>query len=58
MSEEKDLNRDIIDGKIIEWNNLSSEELKKMKEEYKNKEKELLKKINEELEPDEDDLSL
>ena len=33
MSDKKDLNRDIIDGKIIEWNNLSSEELKKMKEE-------------------------
>ena len=50
MSEE--LKKDIIDGKIIDWNNLSDEELKKMKKQYEQKEKEILAKINKELEDD------
>ena len=47
MSEE--LKRDIIDGRIIDWNKLSIDELKKMKKEYEEKEKMLLKKIDEQL---------
>ena len=45
----EELKRDIIDGRIIDWNKLSIDELKKMKKEYEEKEKMLLKKIDEQL---------
>lgn len=51
-----ELKRDIIDGKIIDWRNLSLEELKKMKQECKQKEKDILDKINKTLEREADDL--
>ena len=44
MSEE--LGRDIVDGKIIDWTKMSTEELKKIKETVKENEKAILKKIN------------
>ena len=50
---EKELKRDIVDGKIIDWSKLSKEELISMKTEFEKKEKELLKKIDKELTADE-----
>ncbi len=51
---ESDLKKDIIDGKIIDWSKLSTEELKRMKEEYEKKESKIRMKINEELAVTED----
>lgn len=48
MSEE--LRKDIVDGKIVDWQKLEVSELEKMKEKLQAKEKEILAKIDEELE--------
>lgn len=48
MSEE--LRKDIVDGKIVDWQKLEVSELEKMKEKLQEKEKEILAKIDEELE--------
>ena len=53
MSDE--LKKDIVDGRIINWENLSLNQLKDMKEEYKKKEKEILAKIDKELKKEDDD---
>ena len=50
---EKELKRDIVDGKIIDWSKLSQEELTAMKKELEKKEEKLLNKINKELNDDE-----
>ena len=52
---EEDLGTDIVDGKIINWNNLTVEELKKMKSQYEEKERQILKKIDKELNKEDDD---
>ena len=46
---EDKLGSDMIDGKFVDWDNMTQEELKKMKLEYEKKQKEILRKINEEL---------
>ena len=51
MSEE--FKKDIIDGRIIDWDKLSDEELESIRKNLKQKEQELLRKINKELELDE-----
>lgn len=56
MSDE--LGRDIIEGRIIDWSKMSTEELKKMRESVKEKEKAILNKINKELEQDDEEESL
>ena len=43
------LGKDIIDGRIIDWSKLTTEDLEKMKEVYEEKENEILKKIDQEL---------
>ena len=48
------LGKDIVDGRIINWDKMSVEDLEKMKQLYEEKEKEIRKKINEELERDDD----
>ncbi len=56
MSEE--LGRDIVEGRIVDWTKMSTEELKKMRASAKEKEKAILNKINKELEQDDDEVSL
>ena len=51
---EDKLGSDMIDGKFVDWDNMTQEELKKMKLEYEKKQKEILRKINEELKLDSD----
>lgn len=43
------LGKDIIDGRIIDWSKLTTEDLEKMKKVYEGKENEILKKIDQEL---------
>lgn len=43
------LGKDIIDGRIIDWSKLTTEDLEKMKKVYEEKENEILKKIDQEL---------
>lgn len=46
---EDKLGSDMIDGKFVDWDNMTQEELQKMKLKYKKREEEILRKINEEL---------
>lgn len=46
---EDKLGIDMIDGKFVDWDNMTQEELKEMKLKYEKKQKEILRKINEEL---------
>ena len=46
---ESDLKKDIIDGRIIDWSKLSTEELKRMKKAYEERENEIRMKIDKEL---------
>lgn len=39
------LGKDIIDGRIIDWSKLTTEDLEKMKKVYEEKENEILKKL-------------
>ena len=55
---EEELGRDIVDGKIIDWSTMSTEELKKMRETLKAKETELLNQIDKELEKKENKINL
>ena len=50
---ESDLKKDIIDGRIIDWSKLSTEELKRMKEAYEERENETRMKIDKELDLEE-----
>ena len=50
---ESDLKKDIIDGRIIDWSKLSTEELKRMKKAYEERENEIRKKIDKELDLEE-----
>ena len=52
---EDKLGSDMIDGEFIDWDNMTQEELKKLKLKYQKKEEEILRKINEELKLDSDD---
>lgn len=47
--ETEELGKDIIDGKIIDWSQLSTEELIALKEKLQKTQDEILKKIDEEL---------
>ena len=51
---EDKLGSDMIDGKFVDWDNMTQEELQKMKLKYKKREEEILRKINEELKLDSD----
>lgn len=51
---EDKLGIDMIDGKFVDWDNMTQEELKEMKLKYEKKQKEILRKINEELKLDSD----
>ena len=46
---ESDLKKDIIDGRIIDWSKLSTEELKRMKKAYEERENKIRMKIDKEL---------
>jgi hypothetical protein len=50
---ESDLKKDIIDGRIIDWSKLSTEELKRMKKAYEERENEIRTKIDKELDLEE-----
>ena len=50
---ESDLKKDIIDGRIIDWNKLSTEELKRMKKAYEERENKIRMKIDKELDLEE-----
>lgn len=50
---ESDLKKDIIDGRIIDWSKLSTEELKRMKKAYEERENEIQMKIDKELDLEE-----
>ena len=50
---ESDLKKDIIDGRIIYWSKLSTEELKRMKKAYEERENEIRMKIDKELDLEE-----
>ena len=50
---ESDLKKDIIDGRIIDWSKLSTEELKRMKKAYEERENEIRMKIDKELDLEE-----
>ena len=50
---ESDLEKDIIDGRIIDWSKLSTEELKRMKKAYEERENEIRMKIDKELDLEE-----
>lgn len=50
---ERDLKKDIIDGRIIDWSKLSTEELKRMKKAYEERENEIRMKIDKELDLEE-----
>ena len=50
---ESDLKKDIIDGRIIDWIKLSTEELKRMKKAYEERENEIRMKIDKELDLEE-----
>ena len=45
--------KDIIDGRIIDWSKLSTEELKRMKKAYEERENEIRMKIDKELDLEE-----
>ncbi len=49
------LGSDIIDGKIINWDDLTQEQLKELKLKYEKKQKEILAKIEKELKLDENE---
>lgn len=42
---EETLNTDIIDGKMINWEKLSNEEIKELKSQAESKEKEIIQKL-------------
>lgn len=50
---ESDLKKDIIDGRIIDWSKLSTEELKRMKKAYEERKNEIRMKIDKELDLEE-----
>ena len=50
---ESDLKKDIIDGRIIDWSKLSTEELKRMKKAYEERENVIRMKIDKELDLEE-----
>lgn len=50
---ESDLKKDIIDGRIIDWSKLNTEELKRMKKAYEERENEIRMKIDKELDLEE-----
>ena len=50
---ERNLKKDIIDGRIIDWSKLSTEELKRMKKAYEERENEIRMKIDKELDLEE-----
>ena len=52
---EDKLGSDMIDGKFVDCDNMTQEELKEMKLKYKKREEEILRKINEELKLKDDD---
>lgn len=54
MEENKSHNIDFIDGQMVDLENMSTEQLKAMKEKLKKKEAELLNKINQELDSNEE----
>ena len=54
MKDNKSANVDFIDGQMVDFDSMSIEQLKAMREKLKKREKELLAKINEQLKDDED----
>ena len=50
---ESDLKKDIIDGRIIDWSKLSTEEIKRMKKAYEERENKIRMKIDKELDLEE-----
>ena len=50
---ESDLKKDIIDGRIIDWSKLSTEELKRMKKAYEERENAIRMNIDKELDLEE-----
>lgn len=55
---ESELGKDIVDGRIIDWSKLSTEELKRMKQAYEEREKKIRDEISKELESTDDELNL
>ena len=50
---ESDLKKDIIDGRLIDWSKLSTEELKRMKKAYEERENKIRMEIDKELDLEE-----